>query len=474
MQLTYLARPLAWPPIILDVQQALANLPDVSIVGGAVRDAYREYPLKDIDLAVPHDGRPVARQIANAFGGDYYALDSGRGVGRAIITYNDEKVVIDVAEWRADTLLDDLRDRDFTINAMAVPLDSDLSGIYDPLGGLTDLQNRILRRCSAFAIERDPVRVLRAIRMSAAYQLTIEPQTRQDLRTYGAELLTVSAERLRDEFFALLDLTRAEGGLRVLDLLGLLPHILPEIEPLSTDQRRQTLNITEYLNKLLTVVSPRRDDNAAANVGLGSFVFMLDRYRAFFQAHLAQLLPNDRTHRMLLLFTALMAQTGRAESEDNAVNISAENAIRRAIALKLSNHEVRRVQEIITWQTIPAELYPDYPLEPVQIYRFWRLTGETGIDVCWLAMADYLAQAEPQLDVDQWTRYLRLFEQLFDGYDNAMNLVPLVSGDDVMQALNLQPGPQIGQLLEALREAQALGEITTPEEAIAYAEDWMP
>src|SRR5262245_54760452 len=121
-------RPLMWPDIIFQLKEFLADTQDeIYIVGGAVRDALLHRPLKDIDLATSGDGLKLARRIANYFDGDFFALDSERDVGRALVNTPDGLLMFDVARFRGDGLHNDLRDRDFTLNAMAVDIHGDLS-----------------------------------------------------------------------------------------------------------------------------------------------------------------------------------------------------------------------------------------------------------------------------------------------------------------------------------------------------------
>src|SRR5689334_16902560 len=112
------SRPLFWPEIVLELQAAFRSTKDpIYLIGGAVRDAMLHYPLHDIDLTTSGDALRLARQIANHFHGDYFVLDSERGVGRALLDTLDGRMMVDVARFRSATLLDDLKDRDFTINA---------------------------------------------------------------------------------------------------------------------------------------------------------------------------------------------------------------------------------------------------------------------------------------------------------------------------------------------------------------------
>src|SRR5262249_23197499 len=147
------------------------------------------------------------QRVADHLRGAYYPLDDDRKVGRAILMVEGEKFVIDVAQFRGGDLVSDLTGRDFTMNAFAVPLDSaesELQQIIDLGGGLADLNQKRLRRCSPSSISNDPVRALRAIRQSVALGLTIEAETRADLRIFGPGIVSVSVERVRDEFMNIL------------------------------------------------------------------------------------------------------------------------------------------------------------------------------------------------------------------------------------------------------------------------------
>jgi poly(A) polymerase len=214
----------------------------------------------------------------------------------------------------------------------------------------------------------------------------------------------------------------------------------------------------------LLVISEQRDDNVAANVEFGTFVYLLDRYRRWLQQHIITEYPEKRNHRMLLIFAALMRY---AEPTDVA---SAQVARERAIALKLSNQEVRRMYGAIAYVAIPIQLHEHAPLDAREIYRFWRKTREAGVDACLLGVVDYLTSQGIQLDSSAWTSRLQTVEQLLSGYQNAMTATPIINGDDLMEMFDLPPSPLIRELLEALREAAALGEITTADEAFRLAE----
>lgn len=484
-------RPLIWHPCIDAIRSALATRDEVYLVGGAVRDAYLHRPLHDVDLAVSGDGQPLARQIANTFKGAYYPLDRARGVGRAIIPWEDEQIIVDVAQFRGPDLLSDLQARDFTLNALAVDLTGDLQAVFDPTGGLADLAAKQLRQCGSDSITDDPVRILRAVRASLRFGLVIEPETRTNLKRYAAQLTEASIERIRDEFMQILGGTRPAAALTALQQLGVLGYIIPETQsligltqsaPHQFDVWQHTLATIEHLDAILHLFTSQRSDDATARVQTGTIAFSLSHIRAELQGHLAQQWPNERTHRSIVILVALLHDIGKpatAQTNDQGriqflrhEQIGAKLAKNRAEELRLSRDEVRYLATIVEQHMRPHWLHGQ-SLSARAIYRFWRATGETGVDVCLLALADYLGTYGVTLDTQAWIDYVSTIQTLLNRYytrrDTLIDPPQLINGQTLLEDFGLPPGPQIGEILENVREAQVSGEITTTEEAL----DWI-
>ena len=489
-------RPLIWPPAVDAVCAAVPQDAGAYLVGGAVRDAYLHRPIRDIDLATPGDGRPVARHIANALGGDYYPLDAERGVGRALIPWEDGQIVVDVAQFRGADLLADLRLRDFTVNALAVPVDGDRRAVIDPLGGMADLERKVLRRCGPASIASDPVRGLRAIRASVAYELRIEPETRSDVRAQAARLADVSPERVRDEFLQMLGSPKPSAALAAAARLGLLSPVIPELDPLPQIEQsaphqynvwRHTLQTVEHLDHLLRIVGPERDVRDAGNIGYGAVAIALAHLRPQLADHLRVTWANGRPHRTLLLLAALLHDTGKARTYDvddqGQAHFYGHEKISRSVAtavgerLRLSRDEIGRLAKIAGHHMRPHWLANAEDISARAIYRFWRDTGPAGVDICLLALADYLATVGPTLDHDRWLAYVETQQQLLNRYflDYARSVAPapLLSGHDLIDIFDLQPGPEIGAVLEALREAQAAGEVASQGEALEWVRRYL-
>lgn len=487
-------RPLHWSPLVEQLQHILPH-ETVYLVGGIVRDVYLGRNVHDIDLVSVGDGRRIARQIANALRGDYYPLDEERGVGRALVFSEGETWTIDVAQLRGENLWSDLRDRDFTLNAMAVDL-QDLDHLLDPLQGMEALEQKILALCNPHSITQDPVRALRGVRMSLTFQLRITPETKTALKSAGDHLTAVSAERIRDEFFKILALPKVTSAIQLLDILGLLPVILPEVlalkgisqsPPHVYDVWGHTLNAVDFMGRVLKLFSTQRNDQDASNFALGMIALNLSHLRADLEAYLDKPHPYGRSQRGLLVLAALLHDIGKATTRTvdsdgrirffNHEVVGADMIPTIGARLRLSNEEVDRLKLILKHHLRPKLLHQAGKLTRRAIYRYWRALGEGGLDVGLLSMADFLATYVTQLPHTAWLGYMELQRTLLEGYyiqrQELIEFKPLVSGHVLMETLNLSSGPLIGKLLAGLHEAQAMQEIQTVDEAIAWAKTWL-
>lgn len=473
-------RSLIWPDWVLDLQEQLGELPPHTvIVGGAVRDALLRRPLRDLDISTGSGGIKLARRIANLMHGDFYKLDEARDIGRALFDIPADqdgdphaavqRGEVDVAALRG-SLAEDLLDRDFTVNAMAVDLSGDLSVLIDPLNGEQDLYDKRLRRCGPDSIAQDPIRVLRAIRQSVSLGLRIDPDTLVDVRAVAPRLFDTSPERVRDEWFRMLSTAQVGQALKVASAVGALEVVVPEsaqlhgrlVEPAyQPDAWARALAVIEALSRIRSAISPTRTDATAAQFVYGMLVMALDRFRAALNAHLDVIWPDHRQHLAVLVMAGVLYQAGKTSDE------SAAAAEQWATDLRLSSGERQRLKMIIRWHPLARET----ALTPVGIHRFWRKLGESGIDVCLFMLAETLGREGLYLKQDEWVGLLERVRILlfawFEQRETIINPVPLVDGREVMQAFGLKGGPQLGALLDHLREAQVAGEIATAEDALA-------
>lgn len=460
---------LSWTDFVYDIAQLLKTreiATPLYLVGGAVRDAYLRRQITDIDIAVDGDAIALARQVTDWLNGDIYVMDRERGVARVIVMLQDKRICVDFARFRGDTLEQDLRDRDFTMNAMAVDLLGDLQVLIDPLGGISDLRQKVLRCCSATSFADDPVRILRAVRMSAQFGLKIHPEAAKQIPALSAELAQVSGERVRDELFKLLGLERAARALRVLLHMNLLQALIvnqsdddneDRLAGLRYESWNDSLAVVERMNALVTAISSRRTDNTAATFDLGMLVIQLDRFRAALQAHLAQEYGRSRSHAELLNLAALLHDRPQADIDSLLAALKLSSAEERNLLRAVANY--RRLSDRQSWSAL-------------DVHQFWYELGVSGIDAILLGTAQYLGTHRSGIRQHEWLAFVdsvtTLLDAYFNRYDEIVDPAQLLDGNDIRRLCQLKPGPVIGQLLRALREAQVTGAVQTASEAADF------
>jgi poly(A) polymerase len=455
------------------------NLP-AYLVGGGVRDRLLNRPSYDLDAAVDGDGLALARRLANQFGGAYFPLDENRRTGRAILSQEDgRRLVVDIARFRGADLDADLADRDFTINALAADVHAP-DQLIDRHGGLADLAAGLIRPVSEASIRNDPLRALRAVRLAAQLGFALAPETEILIRRDGAGLVQVAGERIRDDLARLMAQADAALHLARLDALGLLTRILPELEPLRglvqppphyLDGLGHSL---ETVRALEAIVKELREPSDAR-------LSVLIPYAGQLQAHLDQVMSDERLRLFTLKMAALLHDTGKpatyaVDDEGRPRTIGhhkvgvqlAGSELRR---LRLSRAEVRLGEIIVRHHMRPLLLATEERVSPRAVYRFFRDTGDAGLDVLLHALADHRATYAPGAEDDRWPQLVDLVAQMLNTYweQQAEEVAPppLVNGHELLRVFELEPGPLVGELLDAVREAQMSGELHTREEALA-------
>jgi putative nucleotidyltransferase with HDIG domain len=468
----------------------------VWLVGGAVRDLLLGLPVHDWDFAVDHDALSLARSVADALVGGYFTLDAERETGRVVLADgSDGQQDLDFALLRGVDLEADLRARDFTVNAMALNAQDHL---IDPTGGREDLEDRLIRATSERVFRDDALRMLRAVRLEATLGFEIESHTEDWIRRDAPLMVVPSAERVRDEFMRLLNAFDAARHVRRLEALGLLPFFIPELPQLRDvrqtaphrfDVWAHSLMVLDALEGVLTTGVAQQPGIPlgvdAPDAAWQDLARALHPYAERLDAHLAQDVSGGQTREALLRLAALLHDLGKPEtwSEDAEGRVhfyrheavGADLAARRLGDLRFSREAVGLVKRVIEGHLRPLHLANAERLTRRAIYRYFRALDDAGVDVALLSLADHLATWGPELAPERWARRLEvcrtLLHHYFERHEETVAPPPLLTGHDLIAVLGLQPGPQIGRLLDALREAQATGTVATRADALALVKE---
>jgi poly(A) polymerase len=455
---------------------------DCYVVGGFVRDGLMGRTNSDIDLAVAGDAIQTASEIAKVFDARMVPLDEVNQVARVIFPQAGFQWHLDFATIRG-SIEEDLRLRDFTINAIAVRL-SEAKGNWsrietiDPLDGCRDLSLRIVRAVSDTSFRQDPARLLRAVRLAATLDFSIDPATEALIQRDSRLATTVAGERLRDELGYILETHKAYHSFCYLDCLGLLALLMPELTSSKgvTQPKEHFWDVFDHSLETVACVERllREQDNNKEDE-----IVSLAPWSSDIAQYFDQRSAGGRTRRALLKLAALLhdigkpaaktiEQSGRMRFLGHAKE-GASMAVQIMERLRFSNREIKMVQLMIEHHLRPGYLLSEDVPSRRAIYKYFRDTVDVGIDTLFLGLADHLAARGPTLDLDQWHKHVEVTQYILSKwFEEKATFVPpkLIDGHILMEKLGMSPGPQIGQLLEMVREAQAAGEINTAEEAL--------
>ena len=376
--------------------------------------------------------------------------------------------------------------------------------LIDPLDGLSDLRARCLKAVDDQVFRHDPLRMLRAVRLMMRYQLRLDPWT-ASLITRDAELLPeVAWERVHDELYAILGPEGAANRLRFLDEHNLFITIFPEFAPARGMRQPnphhwdvfthsiETVGALEHIAHLLQENTTDTPD-PVETPSIGSRHGGEDKPTNIDLREISSLLQEAEQQGIFsfagltaprMKMAALLHDVGKPATysydEEGAIHFYnhpqagvplVEQIMRRLYA---STQDRRLAQLVAAHHMRPGQLGQDGPVTLRAIRRYFVDLGPTGIYVALFSLADHLATLGPQPAGDAWQRHLGVVRQLLTSYIREPDsILPprLISPEELMRRLKLEPGPIVGQLLDLISEAQAEGKIHSKVEAVWLAEE---
>jgi len=448
----------------------------VWVVGGAVRDELTGRPPGDLDLVVDGPAEPFARALADRLGAPVFA-PSERFASFRVLTAGRH---VDVAPLRGDGVDADLAARDATVNAIAREIVADpgmwgggtalaAGPLHDPLGGRADLACGRLRLCYTTALDDDPLRVLRLARVAAAFGLDPEPAGTAAARRVAPALASVPGERVRDELSALLAAPAPvpARALRRLAAIGALAVVLPEVDGLRgvgqnpyhhRDVFEHTLEALDYVAGIVAQFGGEELLAPAGEAGLPG---------------VARLVP--------LTWAVLLHDIGkpevRVEDEEGRIlfwhhdQVGLRMVTEAGKRLRLSRRFVDYLGVLVRQHLRLGFLVREQPLTRRALARYRRDVTPFVFESVAISLCDRLATRGEKTSRASIARHYRLARSVWSQVTKTP--VPhILSGDDVMRVLGVDPGPAVGQALEALDEEIEAGEVRDVDEARAFLLEW--
>ncbi len=451
------------------VATALAGA-EAWIVGGAPRDRLLGRDTDDIDIVLAGDVAQAARAVGRAVGGTPFALSSEFGAWRVVA--HDHRWQVDLNPLQGGSLEADLRLRDFTINAIAEPLAG--GDIIDPLGGAADLAARRLRATSPRAFADDPLRVLRLVRFAVELGLDYDTDTVDAARRHAPALAGVAGERLFAELRRVLAADEVLAGLAKLDELSATAVVLPELHALRGVEQNRFHHLDVYghtLEVLGEVVALQRDSVPALGEGhAGAVTALLDE-------PLSDGLTRGTALRIGALLHDVAKPLTQGRREDGRITFIGHDAegarMSRQILKRLRTSERLRthVAALARRHLSLGFLVHEAPLSRRATFSYLRSCDPVEVDVTLLSVADRLATRGEGADA-AIARHLALARSVLTdalAWREHGPPTPLLRGDELAREMGLVPGPDIGRYAEQLLATQYAGEVSTREEARAWA-----
>ena len=450
-------------------RETLAGRP-AWLVGGAVRDRLLGRATTDLDLAVDGDVRAAARALAKAAGGPVFELSDAFGAWRVMAP--DRSWQADLTALRGATLEEDLALRDFTVNAIAEPLAG--GDAVDPHGGAEDLRAGRLRAVGPRALADDPLRVMRAARLAVTLGLRIDDATAAAARAEATGLTRVAGERVFAELRGIVGAQDPVRGLELLDELGALAVVLPELEGMKGVEQTRYHHRDVFghtLEVLAETVALERDLAGALGAEHAGAVAAL----------LAEPLADELTRGAALRFGALLHDAAKPATQvplpQGGYGFPGHDregaGLARAVLARLRASERLRayVAGLARHHLRLGFLVHERPLGARSVFRYLAACEPLELDVTLLSVADRLATRGRNAD-EAIARHLELAREILPAalaWGRERARPPLVRGDELAAELGIAPGPALGELLAQIAEARYAGEVSDRAGAVALA-----
>jgi len=466
--------------LLLSLKELGARWPEIYVTGGAVRDWLRGIKAADLDITVAGDALAAARAFASRTGGAFVLLDEGEGVARVVFSGQ----TVDFSGFREGTasILADLLKRDFSINAMAVAIDPESGGlaepfeIIDPVGGHKDLVKGRIRATSEEVFRCDPLRLLRAYRISAVHSFIIEEESSRWISEKCRLICRSSPERLSYELDLIMKSPRAARAFGEMAEVGLLAEVFPELLLGEGLQQPSSHHLDVFQHNLTAL-------QFAEKVVSNPEAFFPDHGRNF-REYLE--LP---ARKMLVKWAALFHDLGKPETckltdSGRATFYNHDRAgaaTFRQIGLRMrwSREHIGIVGRLIELHMYPFHLQNAMQktgISPRACLRLVKAAENELAGLFLLAMADSLAASGPLKPPGMEENLVRLYDLVERVYRESIMPVlqspPLLTGNDLKE-MGLIPGPEFRRILEGVQQAQVAGELDDRKTAIAWVKSFL-
>ncbi|MBU0635360.1 MAG: HD domain-containing protein [Candidatus Omnitrophica bacterium] len=453
---------------------------EIYLVGGALRDLLVEEKRSsnsyEWDFALKRGALKLGRVLAQQLKASFVVLDGKNNIGRLLHKEGGKCYQLDFADFRADSLREDLKLRDFTINTLCLDINNLVSGangpsyITDYLNAFKDIKERRICVTAPRNFKDDPVRILRAFTFSGRMHFKIAPQTENLIKKNAPALKYVAGERISEELAKILKTPGSFKYILQMDKLRVLENVFPEIKTMRgidqgdyhhLDVWRHSLETLAQFEKLLK--------NLCANIPIK----YAKKTGMFFAQNIRQQRPRVWLVKLACLFHDIAKPQTKFIGEDEKIHFythekkGADFVQKIAYRLKLSGRETNIFKRMVAYHLRPGQLVNRIPSKKAK-FRFFRDLKDEAVPALLLALADRRAMRGKMSRCKKFV-FLEdeIFSMLVEFFKEKEKPRPqrLLDGDQIKDLLSIPAGPLIGTVLKMLEEAQNLKQVRTRQEA---------
>ncbi len=447
------------------------NWPSLYLVGGAVRDRLLARPARDLDL-VCRNAKEFARRVAKTRDATVVPFEKRANEPcYRIVDRQKSDTFVDLSPIKGESIVEDLSSRDFTINAMAYEVrpEGELSRLIDPLEGLLDLEQRIIRITGPGAFSSDPLRILRAPRFAASLDSTIEQATMGTMKEEAFKLEKVAGERIWAE---LLEILRSPGSsrlVRLMDRLEIMTVLFPEVKAMKGCAQNFFHHLDVWDHSLAVL------ENCEGLAG---------RLEDYFGPAAANVKDNIMAHNRLPLMkmAALFHDVAKPATRDvdkdsDRITFYGHQREGQQMAGEIAGRLRMSKRDQGFFATLIGEhmhvLNLSSPeVRPATRLKWFRKLKDDCVPLIILGIADMEATLGPASAQKRRENHIQWSKESVKAYygeiKQKLERRDLIAGKDLL-GLGIPPGPEMGRILRKVREAQDIGEINDREEALALA-----
>ena len=444
------------------------NFPnEIYLVGGSVRDYLMGIESHDRDIIVmDEDAKEFTLKLQKLFDATFVPLDEENKIYRLVM--RDKLNYIDITNPVGGTIEKDLMRRDLTINAIAVNIKN--GEVVDISGGVTDIKNKCIHCVNEQNFVDDPLRLLRVYRFQSLYNFSIAPETLSAICKYVELIKKPAFERINYEVLRLFSGKYAHIALENMNKTWLLEEIFPFVKELKQVPPNSHHHLDLLHHSIETVKQIQEIyDNAQDEVKEH-----LDKVDFGGFSRLAHLKFAGFLHDIGKFSTWTIEEGGRHRfiGHDDVGSKLAGTMLKK---MHFSNKQVDYLTKMIKFHIYPSQLMSSPQITEKIMMRFVRKMDANSIDNIILAMADRLSARGPEITDEIVEHNINLLSTLMKFYlDVRETLKPLpifLTGNDVMQLLNIKPSPKLGKIMNSLHEAQLNGDVQTREQAVDFVKN---